>query len=226
MLSIFATILLLPSLVSAYYSNQQFVFSLGNGTSCEGMECNLVQIDLIFPKGFEKPQYVKFVIKPDCYANPPTENENYGILFYCLETNYTKTNYDLKPYMCNQEYLEIWKRIDEVWAENYDFKGNYYEVYRCIIERNSTNIQRLPTELSVFVDTLGLTTESQERLTDYVLDTGSKIKNGIGEIISINLNVWRIILIGIELMIIIFGAIFILGLVPLLIKKVVKGVFK
>jgi len=199
--------------------------SLGN-SSCVAMECDLIQINFELPLGTDKPQYVKFVITPECFSNPPTENETYSIQFYCV--NGHNETIDLKTAQCDPASSIVrWIELNQTDPVGYYFYENQqYEDLWCAFKRDANNTERLPTEFSVVVDTLGLTNPEEEGVLAIQRSAGVVILNGIREIFMINFNALQILFYVMSGTAVVVGFVVLIGGVPIVLKWIFKKVTK
>ena len=204
-----------------------YTVSLGNST-CIGMECNTAILKFYMPQGIQLPQTFKLVIYPECFLNPPTVAENYNITVACYyDFNVTKQVIDLhqaySPSCGSDNPIIIWQNISNragTWQQG----SQFFDAFFCSFTRNETNTERIPTEFTVYVDTLGFTNELQEVVLDRQREVGADILTAIGEIFTINLEIWRMIFIGVEILSVIFGVIFLIGFIPILLKLIAKKI--
>ncbi len=222
--------------------------SLGN-SSCTPMECDLTWINFEIPLGTDKPQYLKFIITPECFSQAPTENETYSIDMYCM--NGFNETIDLKTAQCNPANSIIkWVEVNDTTYGYYIHETNYcegflgwlwclfnhqnptttqyyqYEDFWCAFKRTNDSTERLPIEFSVVVDTLGLTNPQEEGVLQVQRESGSVILNGIREIFTTNFNVFQILFYLASAIFVIIGFVVLIGGIPILIKWIIKKVTK
>lgn len=222
-------------------------FSLGN-SSCTPMECDLSWINFQLPLGLDKPQYLKFIITPECWSNPPNENESYELYMYCLN-GFNKT-IDLKPAICNPaESIVEWVIINEtdygyfihqtdycdglggwLWCLIFGHQNpstTYYRQYEdfwCAFRRPSTNLERLPTEMSIIVDSLGLTNPYEYDVIEIQKESGATLNSAIGHIFTINFNIIQICFYILIIISLIAGFAILVGGVPILLIWIFRKV--
>ncbi len=200
--------------------------SLGN-SSCTALECDSVTIQFGLPVGMEKPQYLKMWIYPECFSNMPTGNETYNLSIRCYD-GYNKT-IDMLPATCNPaESIIEWISIIQTnrTTAYYEFEGILYEAYWCIFERPSYNLERLPTEFNLVVDSMGLTNPQEEDVIYKQRVTGSNIMSGIGTILSVNFNMLQILFYLMVAISIVIAFVILIGGIPLIMKYVFKKITK
>lgn len=200
--------------------------SLGNG-SCTPFECDNLIISLGMPLGIEKPQYIKLIIYPACFGSQLTDNEAYNLTITCY--NGFNTTIDMKEAMCNPaESIIQWIEVRDTnrTTAYYEYEGVFYEAFWCRFKRPVYNVQRLPTEFNLVVDSMGLTNPAEDDVLYKQRVTGSKIMSGIGEIFAINFNVLQIMFYLASAIVIVIGFVILIGGIPIMIKYIFKKTLK
>lgn len=224
-MTLFALVVFLLAIgtVSAGNGIMAYHFSLGTD-SCRGIsDCHQAIVNMFMPLGVKNEQYVKMIITPDCFSNPPNETETYELVVRCFnpDTNYVDRTFDLKPYVCNDgDNLIVWTQM---FSSGIRQVGNqYYGYFWCSFIRNTTNTNRLPMAMTVVVDSSGLTSQDQENTEIVQRDTVSYIISSTTEVIIINLNTIRIIFLIASLIIVMFGIAMAIAFIPLMLKYIQK----
>lgn len=167
------------------------IVSLGNST-CSSMECDSMQMNFLVPKGLEGTFKVSF--KGICFSPEPNSTETYSVNAWCSDGS-THT-IDLKEADCESlNYAELphfWVEIKNVTSQQF-YSDIVYQQFFCSFSRDSSNIDRIPTEFKVIIDSLGLSSQSEDENIISQRSAISTIIDGIKDVIDINVQIWRII---------------------------------
>lgn len=219
--------------------------SLGNST-CNELECDIAWINFELPIGVDKPQYLKFIITPECFADAPYDNETWGIDMYCSNDMFNET-INMKNNMCNPaDPIIRWVEINQTDTGIYVHQSEAcegilgwlwclftrqtptsvtyteYEDFWCAWRRDGNSTDRVPIEFSVIVDSLGITNPTQESVLDIQRNSGATILSSIKNIMTYNFNTLEIIFYMVSSVVIIIGFMIMIGLVPIMLKWMFK----
>lgn len=195
-------------------------FSLGN-SSCISMECNIAPVYFYIPHSTELPQYLRFVIVPECFGQSPTANETWKFQMYC-SSGFNET-IDMKPYMCDPSNPIIrWVNFTTTDSKFFYNNAQYFEHW-CAFKRDASSIERLPVEMTVTIDSLGILSETQETTQQIQKQAGSTIIQGIKNIFMINFNIIQIMFYLGMAIAIVLALIMLVIAIPLAIKRILRG---
>lgn len=173
----------------------EYHFSLGNFTGNSTYpnveEDDIAWINFLIPQT-SGTQKLKLSFIPDCIGGGANATENMYINFYCLDGTYEVI--DLKPYDCEGTgtYPYEWVTIENVTGQTIIGDLSFLKFW-CAVQRNVTNTDRIPTELTVRVDSMGLSTPNEDENIILQRDSITSVAQGISDLVSINIQVWRIL---------------------------------
>lgn len=226
-LSVFLFVLLnILSTVSASWQTSELIMTahvnLGN-SGCIPLGCDSTYVFFYIPLGMDKPQYIKYIIYPECFGNPPNETEDWGIQMWC--TDGLNKTIDLKQAMCEPTNgITVWDELKANTTGYFFWNNVQYEEYWCAFRRAYNSTDRVPVEFGFVVDSLGLSSPAEETVFTRQVDTGSSIISGIGELFTINFNIFQIGFYLLGAIIVIIGFVAVIGFIPLLLKWIMKRV--
>jgi hypothetical protein len=171
----------------------EYHFSLGNftgnGTNPNGEEDDIAWINFLVSRDSEN-QKLKLTFIPNCFSPSLNASENMYLNFYCVDGTYEVL--DLKPACAGSDYEYRWVQIGNITGQTFINNIPFYTFW-CAFQRNTTNVERIPTELKVRVDSMGLSTPSEDTNTIEQRSAITDVASGIGSIVNINVQVWKII---------------------------------
>jgi hypothetical protein len=191
------------------------------------MECNIATIDFLLPIGTQKPQYVKFVIYPECFTGMNlSESDVWGIDLYC--SGGANQIIDFKPSMCdNGNPYVTWVNLTLLANQSRAYKiynDVVYEDYWCAFRRTNGSVENYPIEFLAVVDSLGYTSPQEDNVFYFQKLAGGTITSGIREIFTINMNIFQIGFYLLTAIVVIVGFVALIGGIPLMIKWIIKKV--
>lgn len=201
----------------------EYHFSLGNftgnGTYPNVEEDDMAFINFLVPKDSEN-QKIKLTFIPDCFLPSLNGSENMYLNFYCVDGTYEVL--DLKPACASSSPEYRWVSIGNITGQTFVNDIPFYTFW-CAFQRNVTNTERIPTELKVRVDSMGLSTQSEDA---NVVDQRSSITDvaqGISDIVNVNVQVWKILFNVFEIVVLLLAFI---GIPVMLIMVIRWGIEK
>ena len=168
------------------------VISLGNST-CNSMECNSVQMNFLVPKGLDSSKF-KLSFDGVCISGGANATENYYLNVWCDDgsTNVIDLSLSDCESLLYNELPSLWINISNVTPQQFYGDITYMNFF-CLFSRNTTNTERIPTEFKVTLDSLGLSTQSEDTNIVEQRSAITSVAQSIGSLVSINLQVWQII---------------------------------
>jgi hypothetical protein len=171
----------------------EYHFSLGNFTGNSTYpnveEDDIAWINFLVPKDSEN-QKIKLTYIPDCFTPALNGSENYLLNVFCVDGSYEVI--DLKP-ACDGTPPEYrWVTIGNITGQTFVNDIAFYTFW-CAFQRNVTNTDRIPTELKVRVDSMGLSTQSEDENIVSQRSSITDVAQGISDIVNVNVQVWKIL---------------------------------
>jgi hypothetical protein len=214
----FTTENVLRMLVETHVSLGNFT---GNSTNPNPLENHYFIHNFLIPPA-EETQRFKLTFDADCISGGANVSENYLLDVRCADGSYNQI--DLSDCDCEnlayEDMPNLWVTVEN--ATGYQFYGNIqYNYFWCIYSRNVTNTARIPTEFKVIIDSVGLSTQSEDLNTVAQKSAITSVSEAISEVVSINFQVWRIMFNIFEIVVLLVAFI---GIPVLLIKLISWGI--
>ena len=86
----------------------------------------------------------------------------------------------------------IWITIENVSGQQF-YNDVTFNQFWCAFRRNITNTDRIPTEFKVIVDSMGLSTPSEDANVVAQRSSITDVAQGISDIVNVNVQVWKIL---------------------------------
>lgn len=173
----------------------------GNSTHPNVEEDDMMVLNFLIPPS-EDSSKLKLSFDADCINGGANATENYYLDVYCLDGSYNVI--DLSQADCeNLAYSDLpslWINIENVTGQSIVSDVSYNKFW-CAFKRNITNTQRIPTEFKVVVDSLGLTSPSEDLNVQQQRSSITNVAQGISDFVGINIQVWRILFNIFEIMV-------------------------
>lgn len=214
------------ALFDTYNMLEGITVSLGNSTSCSPSstnECDMAVVFFRIPQGTASQTFTVNMFG-ECFSNPPNATEVYNVTVFCIDG--TSREVDLKPYSCSPANPTTPYQFQITTSDvGYSvINEKYYTNFWCSFRRNPANLDRLPTEFSVTVDSIILSTQTPSNSTKTSYSAFVSISNAINNIVSFNMQIWRILYIMLEIGAIFFALYVVFAMLPSLLRWVIEKV--
>jgi hypothetical protein len=209
-------LLLLVSMSSVYaitFSTRNIVemilevdVSLGNFTGTANAtnpeEDDTMVLNFLIPPQADD-QRLKLMFNADCIQGGANGTENYYLDVYCSDGSTDLIDLSLSDCenLAYEDLPYLWVDITNGTSGFQTVNDVQYSWFWCGIRRNVTNTDRIPTAFKLSIDSTGLSSPQEDLNTQQQRSSMTDVAQAISDLVSYNVQVWKILFNVFEIMV-------------------------
>lgn len=206
---------------TTYKMLERFHVSLGNST-CNELECNIASLFFYVPVDRDTTT-AQLTVIPECFNYTFGGGDVWNVTIICEDGS--DYEYDMATAMC--DYSQNFVFDVEINSTGYFYYDeDKYESFWCAFYRNSNNVEDLPTEFSIVVDGVGLHSKFIDSQTEANYGIQSNMALILENLVMMMADIWEIGYTLFLLFSFLFGITFIIAIIPMALRWIVKKVIE